>query len=137
MTRGDGFGFAVLLGAEFLGLGFVVFVVVGVVFVGVGLEAGELLFLTDGEARALLVLPVVQEMLGLDFVVVGVPAATEQFLRGGHTMARGVFFVRDFVFHYVEQEEDYLAAFFAVLAQSLGEVRVQGVVVVGFLGVVD
>ena len=35
-----GFGFAVLLGVEFLGLGFVVFVVVGVVFVGVGLEAG-------------------------------------------------------------------------------------------------
>ena len=35
-----GFGFAVLLGAEGLGLGFVVGVVVGVVFVGVGLEAG-------------------------------------------------------------------------------------------------
>ena len=95
-------------------------------------------FLADAEAGGLLVLPVGLEHFGGDFVVVGVPASTDDFMGCGHFVVPGValLWVEAGVVHYVQEEPDGVCAVFVVLAHSLGEVGVQGYVVVGVFRIV-
>ena len=97
-----------------------------------------MLFLAYAEAGGLLVAPVGLQHFGGDFVVVGVPAATDDLMGCGHLVVPGVAFfgVEAGVVHDIQQESDGVCAVFVVLAHSLGEVGVQGVVVVGVFDIV-
>ena len=83
-----------------------------------------------------MILPVGSYILGQNSIVVGVPAAAQKFLRCIHTVMDGELFVRVGIRHQFEQEADGVGAALAVLAHSLCEVCVQGVVGVCFVVVV-
>ena len=58
------------------------------------------LLLAYGETRAVLVAPVVLKVLGLDVVVVGVPASAQKLLSRGHAVMDGELFIRVGVRHH-------------------------------------